>query len=179
MAVFLAAFLISCGKDDGGEPAQWLLYFTFVNNEGHDFFESANEDYSSDSVFMLENGNTVSFDDMQANNNQHVYGWGTWGASTASQRAVFYISFGNGDIDTLTYEWKPSSVQSVSSDSFDELSELLFYYNGSLIEEWDLEANPDLEQQLINRNTPRHPATSADDPIVIALPKNPDPEEID
>lgn len=175
--LLLLAFGVSCGNEDTEEPAQWLLYLTFMNSEGHDFFDSVGDQYSSDSVFVLENGNPVSFDDVQSFDGRYAFGWAAWGASTSSQQAIFHISFGNGDVDTLSYDWEPSSVQSVSSDSFSKLKKLRFYYNGFLVEEWDMKDDPGLEQELVNRNTPWSTVSNGGNPIVVALPKTPDPNE--
>jgi len=172
--LLLGLFFIShagCSDDNNspGEPIVWYQYFAFVDEEGNDFFKN-NSYYTN--VFLLSDFGEFEFEDSLSINDINVFGYGAWGPS------IQYISFGNGDIDTLTKTWEPKSVGNIGG-SFEKLESLTFHYNGSEIATWDFVQNPELFNELKERNKHSIARPTATDPIYIEIVKTANPNEFD
>lgn len=176
--IVLLCVLWSCGVDDDescGDPYDWKHYFAFVNEENVDFFASAAESYSYDDVryFTPQSAGIeeYSFEHMFTAGNRYIFGQYDWGLS------MYYISFGNGDIDTLVAEWDPPLTTNVHSD-FCKIERYRYFYNGQLVNEWDFVENPSLRIELYGRNSVEEMETIPSDPYIILLPKKPNPDEL-
>ena len=118
----------------------------------------------------------MAFDDYKTLNGLHVFGLGPWGAEPNSP-ANNYFDFGNGDVDTLHYQWEPGTVK-LRSDNFHEMEVVRLFYNDSLVLTWEPKANPDIVSEIIRRNTRSMVSPSPDNPVVISFVKRENPDEI-
>ena len=103
------------------------------------------------------------------------------------------MDFGNGDLDTLTFDWEPVSIPAdrVVQNRYDidparidsyfyKVDIFRVYYNDSLVTEWRFKDDPDFKRTLINNNLIRsHDEDSINfEPIVFRIIKDPDWDEL-
>ncbi len=161
MMVVGALQLSGCKEQAISEPIALGLYFSFVTAEGGDFFESDTR-YDANSVTfscrILYKVYTLD--------NKSVF-------ETAPSSCESIIDFGNGDQDTLKVEWLPSIYP--NSDA-KELEQVIYTYNGVVIDTWDFDPDLNFFYEMANRNG--LVKEGGNNPIVINLPKTADENEL-
>jgi len=166
-------FLFSC---TGAKPLTWVDYFMFVTSEDKDLFNSYSE-YDVDKLVYGLPEISRGFDYADS-----INGFYRFGLRNHIKHQISYIDYGNGDIDTLTLSWKPSSVPIGDVFKFKDLpfkavDEVSIYFNGELVVLWDFIKDPGLKLDYPHRNSYNR-VTPDYDPFVIILQKDPDWNEL-
>lgn len=130
--------LYSC-TNPSGEPPLWSNYYILVDENGLDFFgDNPEYDLSKLRVCFEFPGNCTEVsarDDLKM-----MYTF--FNSSYVFEFPVFFthpylIDFGNGDIDTLSWEWSPA--QSDYENAYHKLTSYSHIYNGEIVEKWEFQ----------------------------------------
>ncbi len=157
------------------EPRFWEHFYVFVDENGNNFFDS-NSEYVADSVKINAGGPNshpfISYKFIDGLLSSEDYdGYDVF--ETDAWSLELFITFGNGDIDTLTPAWSPENLHGKFDFFMKEYKSFKYFYNGELILHWDFEKNPELQRwdliDLYGNGTP----------YIIEIPKTADPDEFD
>jgi hypothetical protein len=136
------------------------MYFAFTDESGADFFAGDSRYSPNKTSLLFQDRMTDEFESIKQTGELNTFQSASWPYSA-------YFDYGNGDRDTIRIEWQPPTV---GNPSLNDLQKMNFYFNGDLAETWDFVKQPDLREQLLNRNVSER-VTFTNDPIVIRLTK--------
>lgn len=141
-------FSFSCQPQESpGEPPVWSHFIRLETTEGEDYF-TVNGNYRisdlklctirSESFCTLVTSDTLYYSEKE--------GFNVIGVGKSGDR---FLDFGNGDIDTLTYQWSPNVDP---SSNFNNLDYFDVFYNGKKVFRYDFENDTPSWQDLMVRN---------------------------
>lgn len=168
MALFSVAYIQGCEEENvTDEPHEWFHYFSFVTEEGADFFQS-NPNYEIPSVHIVNGGIDASFEDTISVDGVtalglHPFVW--------ARGSTILLDYNNGDIDTLQITWTPDDIEFASSSN--DLQSMDHVFNQNLVNTWDFIDSPMLLFNLQNRNQPAELGNGVE-PFLVALVKTPE-----
>lgn len=179
--IFLISFY-SC-QDSGGpqEPAVWYHNFVFLDEEGRDLFNS-NPHYSLDEFslcftnddrhcYKLEVDRQGILDLIQKDGGNLIGMVPRIGHE--DRRGERYFLYGNGDIDTLTFNWAP--IKELPKESYENLDYFQIFLNGKLVHEYNFKEKKPAWYMLVSNNGSKE----KDGIYKIYINKKPQPEEFD
>lgn len=149
----LASIFFSCQDEGGqGEPLLWYFYAQVETGDGKDYFNTYS-DYDFEKFKICTEHNIESSCPMIIDfpeaistvNDYHVFRIG----KTSETQGL--LDFGNGDIDTLTYRWKPENI--FPNETLSNVEYIDVYYNGSKIYRFDFENNAPSRLNLLQQNS--------------------------
>lgn len=141
-------FSFSCQPQESpGEPPVWSHFIRLETTEGKDYF-TVNDNYKisnlklctirSESFCTLVTSDTLYYAEKE--------GFNVIGVGKSGDR---FLDFGNGDIDTLTYQWSPNVDP---SSNFNNLDYFDVFYNGKKVFRYDFKNDTPSWQDLMVRN---------------------------
>jgi hypothetical protein len=181
VAIVILTQSISCQESGGPqEPPVWFHYFVLLDEEGRDFFET-NPSYHIENfrICLTQNENNCykleeepAFVELIKQNGENVIGMTPGSLSIEGRmKTERYFDFGNGDIDTLTFNWAPQSEK--PQDRYDNLDYFQFFLNGGLIHEYNFIEKDPAWYMLVSNNG----SIEKDEIFKIYITKKPQPEE--
>ena len=182
LIIVVSFTLVGCNEDDSGDgPLGWNVFVSFIDTEGNDFFDGQT-DYNREEVFwyyLQETPNDIIILPLSERRHDVMIDGDSVITYSLPPISFLCLSFGNGDIDTLTYDFESSGTTDTRNallipEYLRKYSVLRYYYNGELVQTYDFESDPDLIFDLVQRNS--H-GLEGMPPYIIYLPKEPDPDE--
>lgn len=136
----LALFALCNCTNSEGEPPAWSNYYILVDENGKDFFDN-NSDYELNKLLgctQIPDRCPISifaeYDQQSMSayfNSSHLLSF------SAFTPFPIYLDFGNGDIDTLSWNWSPSNAK--NENNYLELKTYSHIYNGKIVEKWEFQ----------------------------------------
>lgn len=143
-----ALFSFSCqSQESPGEPPIWSHFIRLETYEGKDYFtENGNYKISdlklctirSEPFCTLVTSDTLYYTEKD--------GFNVIGVGRNGDR---FLDFGNGDIDTLSYQWSPNVDP---SSNFNNLDYFDVFYNGKKVYRYDFENDAPSWEEMMKRN---------------------------
>ncbi len=139
--IFVLIIIIAFSNctDSGGEPPVWSNYYILVDENGLDFFDN-NPDYDLSKLRVCFDfpGNCTELLAREDLKSMYTF----FNSSYVFEFPVFYknpniIDFGNGDIDTISWQWSP--VRTDYENAYHKLNSYSHIYNGEIVEKWEFQ----------------------------------------